>query len=177
MIKSAFLALIISFLVLVSGLSQKINWISIQEAEKLNKQNPKKFIIDVYTDWCGWCVRMDQTTFSNPAIAKYINNNFYAVKFNAELRDSVFFAGQIFRNRGGGQRASHELAQALLQGKMSYPSIVYLNEKLQLLAPVPGFKTPEQLEPILIYFAENIYITTPWNDFQMNFKSKLFSSK
>ena len=56
--------------------------------------------MDVYTDWCGWCKRMDATTFENPAIAKYMSENFYCVKFNAESQKEVTFKGQKYGTEG-----------------------------------------------------------------------------
>ncbi|MBN2521458.1 MAG: DUF255 domain-containing protein [Bacteroidales bacterium] len=152
---------------------EKVKWYTIEEAQKLNTASPKKFIIDVYTDWCGWCVRMDQTTFGNPIIAKYLNERYYPVKFNAEMKEPIIFAGKEYTNQGG-NRQPHDLAQALLMGKMSYPSISYLNEELQLLSTVPGYYTAEQIEPILIYFAEDYYKTVAWQQFRESFKTKLF---
>ena len=65
--RSILLLLIAVVLAPAAGIAQdvqesKIKWISIEEAEKLNKENPKKIMIDVYTDWCGWCKKMDKDT-------------------------------------------------------------------------------------------------------------------
>ena len=75
-----------------------INWVSIEEASVLYQQNPKPMFIDVYTDWCGWCKRMDATTFQDASIAQYLNSNFYAVKLNAETSDSLRFMGKTYHN-------------------------------------------------------------------------------
>lgn len=75
-----------------------INWVSLQKADSLYQIQPKPFFIDVYTDWCGWCKRMDATTFSNQEIANYLNQNFYAVKLDAETKNSILFKGSVFKN-------------------------------------------------------------------------------
>ena len=67
-----------------NGGVEKIHWYTFAEATKLNKKHPKKIFMDVYTSWCGWCKKYDAVTFSHPVIAKYINEHFYAVKFDAE---------------------------------------------------------------------------------------------
>ena len=67
----------------------KINWMSFEEAIKLNETKPKKIFIDVFTDWCGWCTKMDQTTFVDKDVVAYMNENFYAVKFNAEQTEPI----------------------------------------------------------------------------------------
>ena len=59
---------------------------------------PKKVFIDLYTSWCGWCKRMDATTFKQRAIVEYMNQKYYAVKFDAETRDTINFNGHSFIN-------------------------------------------------------------------------------
>ncbi|MBI9039629.1 MAG: DUF255 domain-containing protein [Bacteroidales bacterium] len=153
---------------------EKINWLSFEEATELNKTNPKKLFVDVYTDWCGWCKKMDATTFSNPVIVKYINDNYYPIKFDAESVEPVTFNDREFVNKNpNGRRSSNELAKTLLSGKMSYPSYVFLNEKNELITVVSAYLPVAKLEPILHYFAENAYISTEWLVFQKSFKSKI----
>src|SRR5690606_19508439 len=71
-----------------------VNWLTLKEAQEKNKTQSKPFIIDFYTDWCGWCKHMMRTTYSNPALAAYINQHFYPVKFNAEGKDTVEYNGE-----------------------------------------------------------------------------------
>ena len=71
----------------------KVNWVSIEEAQILMKKEPMKIFIDFYTDWCGWCKRMDAQTFANPIIAAYLNKHFYAVKIDAEQSEPITFKG------------------------------------------------------------------------------------
>jgi thioredoxin-related protein len=150
-----------------------VHWYSLEEAEKLNKAAPKKIIIDVYTDWCGWCKKMDQSTFTHPVITRLLNQYFYAVKFNAETTDTIQFNGGKYINLVKGQRSTHPLALSLLNWHPSYPSLVYLTERLEYLGAIPGYKTPEQLEVILNYIAQDKYKSTSLEDFQKTFESKI----
>jgi len=135
----------------------KINWMTLGEAIELNKKEPRKFIVDVYTDWCGWCKRMDATTFSNKEVASYINENFYPVKFNAEMKDSIRLGDRTYHFVDNGRRGYHEVAAILTKGRLSYPTIVYLDEELRHISVEPGYKTPEQLSEKLIYYNEEKY--------------------
>ena len=163
--------LLIAFLIIISlpifGNAQKINWITFQEAVKLNETTPRKIIIDVFTDWCGWCKKMDQTTFVDKDVVDYINNNYYAVKFNAECNDTIVFGGYTYVNEGSmtGRRGTHQLAAAMLQGRMSYPSYVFLNEKNQLLTVAPGYMEAKDFLPVLKYLGTNAYLNQTFKDY------------
>ncbi|MGB1242129.1 MAG: thioredoxin family protein, partial [Chitinophagales bacterium] len=69
----------------------KVNWISMEDLPAAMDKEPRKVLVDLYTGWCGWCKRMDKNTFSYPEIASYINENFHAVKFNAEQQENINF--------------------------------------------------------------------------------------
>ena len=122
-----------------------INWMSWDEAVKANKSAAKPLIIDVYTDWCGWCKRMDETTFKDPRVAAYVNDNFYAVKLDAEQKGDIVYDGTTFSFQQQGKRGVHMLAASLLDGRLSYPSIVYLNGQMERTMISPGFKDAEAL--------------------------------
>ncbi|MCB0628568.1 MAG: DUF255 domain-containing protein [Lewinella sp.] len=117
-----------------------IQWISWNEAVAAQETDPKLLLVDVYTDWCKWCKVMDEQTFSDPQVADYINEHFYAVKLNAENEEPIMFRGQEFKVVAGGRRGIHTLAYALLDGQLSYPSYVYLNENYERMHISKGFK-------------------------------------
>lgn len=145
-----------------------IKWYSINEAFELNKKQNRPIIVDVYTDWCSWCKFMMKTTFANNGISSYINNNFYAARFNAELTDTVKFNDKDYINRQIGRRPTHDLANYLLDGKLSYPSLVYFDREGRKTV-VPGYKESKDIEPILIYFNENLQSKISLNEFIINF--------
>ncbi len=173
--KSPIIAAILLIFTL-SGFTQqdtKVNWYSFEKAVKLNKENPKKVLVDVYTDWCGWCKKMKKQTFYHPKIAKYINENYYPVRFNAETNKKVNFSGRTFTKKEKSERRPHDLAIALLNGKMSYPSVAYLDGNNQLITAVPGFYEPKEYEPILKYFARDIYKNKSYKDYKKQFENTL----
>jgi|SRR6185436_12549160 len=146
-----------------------IKWMTVQEAVKATQKQPKKMFVDVYTNWCGWCKKMDATTFEDPAIVDYMNKNYYAVKFNAETKDTIVVKDKEYMYKA--EYKANEFAAQMLNGSMSYPTSVYIDEMLNEIGPVPGYLTAQQLLPILKYFAEDIYKVKKWEDYlNENFK-------
>jgi thioredoxin-related protein len=142
-----------------------VKWYTIEEVQELVKTAPRKIYIDMYTDWCGWCKVMDQKTFTDEKIANQLNTSFYAVKFDAEGKENVNFKNQTFKFIAQGTRGYHELAAALMQGKLSYPTSVFLDENLNLISPLPGYYPPEKLNPILEFIGDDHYKTTNYEQF------------
>lgn len=151
-----------------------INWLSWDEAMELMKVEKRKVLVDIYTDWCGWCKRMDKTTFSNEDIVKYVNKNYYAVKFNAEYKEPIEVGDKVYKfvkssNKKG--RGYHELALALTMGRLSYPSFVFMNEDANVIQPIPGYKDADAFEVIMTYFGGNFHQSVPWQQYQDNYVS------
>lgn len=163
--------------------AQKINWMSMDEALAAQKETPKKIIMDVYTVWCGPCKLMDKNTFSNKDVIDYINEHYYAVKFNAEGTEEITFEDFTYTNPNyqegrKGRNATHFFADAL---KLSgYPSLVFFEDNGSLIQAVPGYKTPKELEIFLKMIKTNDYldITTAqkWEAYQKKFKFKFRES-
>ncbi len=153
--------------------AQEVNWLSFEKALELNKVNPKPILVDLYTDWCGWCKKMDATTYKNEVLVKFINDNYYAVKMDGEGKKDITYQGKTFKFVQQGRSKYHELAAAIMQGKMSYPSTAFFNAEQQMIQVVPGYLTKERFEKILAYFSAEAYKSTPWKDFEKDFKSSL----
>lgn len=148
--------LLASFKPIDTEITNKINWITIEEAIELQKTAPKKIIMDVYTNWCGPCKMLDKNTFQNPDVANYVNKNYYAVKFNAEGNASVKYKDKTFGNpdydatKANGRNSAHEFSRFLMV--RAYPTMVFFDEQANYIAPISGYLKPQQLEVYLKMF-------------------------
>jgi len=157
---------------------ETINWVTFNQALELQKKEPKKIFVDVYTDWCGPCKMLDKMTFNNVDVAKYINENYYAVKFNAEGNQSISYKEQTYTNPRyvegrTGRSSTHDFTTALQV--RAYPTMLFFDEEGNPIHSVSSFLKPKQLEIYLKLFAKEDYktVTTQekWQEYQLHFVS------
>lgn len=143
--KKYFIFSIIFFSSYVSA--QDINWLSLADAEAAQKANPHKpYFIDFYTSWCGWCTKMDQSTFKEAEVVKHINENYIPVKFNAETKEDVTFKGKIYKYvKASNGRGVNAFAYFSLHGKLSYPSYAVINGDGETEKLLLGFMPKDKL--------------------------------
>ncbi len=151
---------------------ETINWITWNEVEAKMAKEPRKVLVDVNTSWCGPCKMMARLTFTDPEVVKYVNEHYYAINFDAEGPDSITFKGTTYRNQNydpsrTGRNGTHDLTMAIapVNGKIAYPTIVYMDEDFKILSPVQGYLKPDQIMPILKYFGNNAYKTETWEQY------------
>lgn len=62
----------------------KVLWTTTADGFQKAKTYKRFIIADIYTDWCGWCKRMDKETFHNESVEQYLSTNFIGMKVDAE---------------------------------------------------------------------------------------------
>lgn len=125
-----------------------VNWTSVEDAQAEAKKSDKPILMDVYAEWCRPC-QMLSKSFEDEKVAKYVNDNFIPVKFNAEHSESVTFNGKVYKNpkfdvNKKGRNAAHELTKTL--GTNGYPTLYVLdNTTLEVAEKLAGYKPAEKL--------------------------------
>lgn len=134
-------------------------WTSIEQAVSQASQENKKILVDVYTDWCGYCKKMKAETYTTNRVQTAIGDNFYAVKINAESGEMITY--------GGEQMSMQEFAMNL--GVTSFPTTIFLTPSGEPLGFQPGFIDSETFERLLVYVGDDIYEQDiPFNEFKLD---------
>jgi len=132
-----------------------LNWLSYTEGLALAEKENKYVLIDFYTDWCGYCKKMDKETYSKEEVIKILNENFVMVKVNAESDNKVIENGKEISER--------ELAK--LYQVSGYPTTWFLESNHNRVAPLPGYVTTEQFIPVLNYIGEGWYKSISFKEY------------
>ncbi len=148
----------------------KILWLTLDEAFAKSKEEKRKILMFLYTDWCAWCKRMESMTLENTVIADYINRNYYPVKFNAEEKEPVKFKDKSYTFVSLKPRGVHGLAMEMMKGRISYPTITFFDEDWEVIQSLPNFQPPHKFEQIITYFAGNYYKKIPWSSYEQTYQ-------
>ena len=155
----------------------RVTWLTFEETEKLSKVNKKPILISVHTEWCGWCKKMEVTTFKDPQITSYLNSYFYPIHFDAETSDTISFKGKIYTNpKPNTKRSTHSLAPQLMGKSISYPTTILMDHNFQNAVVIPGFLSAKDIASFLVFYKEEVNKSEDINNFRIDFDNT-FSDK
>jgi thioredoxin-related protein len=134
---------------------KRIKTYSLKEIEQLQKKKPKKVLINIYSGFCNSCKVQNKTTLTDTAIANYLNKYFYVMNFDAESNDTLIYKNEkCFKTTTNGYPLN-TFAFKVSNNRLQFPTIAVLDEKLNHLDALNLFLSPENLAPILRFYAED----------------------
>ena len=128
-----------------------ITWLSYDAGLVKAKAEDKHVFINFTTAWCGWCKKMNKTTFIEPEIVNMLSSKFVSVKVDGDSKEELDIDGYKITERN--------LARSEF-GIRSYPTYFFLKPDGDKLGAARGYQSKEQLSQYLIYVAERKYDTT-----------------
>jgi thioredoxin-related protein len=147
----------------------KVEWMTLEQAATSMQKEKRPILIDLYTDWCGWCKVMDKKTYANKNVSAYLQQKFYAVKLNAESPKTIVWNGKTYKFNANYK--THDFAIYLSGGQLSYPTTVIIPLENTQPQAIPGFLEPKDFEIVVKYFGEGKFGKVPFNQYQQHFKS------
>jgi thioredoxin-related protein len=148
--------------------AEKMKWLTLQEAQDSLAKVQRPVLIDLYTDWCGWCKQMDKKTYANKQVSGYITEKFYAVKLDAESKKEFVWKGKTYKFNS--EYKTNDFAIYLTGGQLSYPTTVFIPVNGEPQA-IPGYLAPAEFEELVKYFGEDKFGKVSFDEHRRNFKS------
>lgn len=148
----------------------KVNWMDFNELQEAYAKEPRPILIDMYTNWCGWCKVMDKKTYTNENVVSYINQHFYAVKFNAESKETISFLGNEYTYNK--KEKINELAKKLAGYELGFPSTIFLSDLKAQPAVISGYMKPGELEAPLKYFGSKANVKQSFAAFETTLRKE-----
>jgi thioredoxin-related protein len=140
----------------LAGDRGKLTWLGFEAGIAEAKKSKKKILVDVYTDWCGWCKKMDREVFESETVAPYLRERYVLIKLNAESSAKL-------------QYKTYKLTEAELArgfGVRSYPTVVFIDSDGEPIDYLAGYIASEQFLPIIKFVGESLYKTMSWDEYQ-----------
>lgn len=138
-----------------------VQWTNLELAVAKAADQNKAILVDVYTDWCGWCKKMDKEVFADPAVSEVLAKSFATAKVNGESRESFTFKGQ--KTDGVG------IARAF--GVRGYPALIFLDAKGEMLTMIPGFMDAQKFLPVVLFIGNKEYEKMEWEAYLASYNA------
>jgi thioredoxin-related protein len=136
-----------------AGAAEWKNW---NAGMKAAQASGRYVLVDVYTDWCGWCRRMDRDVYARAEVDRYLSSHFVTVKLNAE-------SGELATHKGRNYSARSLAASFDVSG---YPTTIFLTPEGDRLVNVPGYIEPERFLLLLRYIGDgHMARNESWEEF------------
>jgi len=142
--------------------SAELVWYRYDQGLQKARVEKKPILVDFYTDWCGWCKKMDKDTYANQEIIRLLNDKFIAVKINAESKNPL-----DLQDKDGKKKTEAQIAREF--SVSAYPVTWFLRPTGEQIAPLPGYRGPSDFLPILTlvsdFVKEKAYEKMTINDY------------
>jgi uncharacterized protein YyaL (SSP411 family) len=123
--------------------AEEIKWVDFNTGYATAQKKKKIMLVDVYTDWCGWCKVMDRETYAKSEIAAIVNKDFVPIKFNPEVRDQVYtYEGKKY----SGMELQGVISNHQIRG---YPATMFIDTKTKKSSLISGYKNAKEFTDIL----------------------------
>lgn len=153
----------------------QVQWVAMAQAEQSNAKQDKMYFIDFTTSWCGWCKKMESTTFADPVVSAILNQYYTPVKFNAEGKDTFTWGGTKYAPSAavGSRNATHPFTRAVLGAKIGYPSFAIFSGQQTLVTILQGYQDAYGFSMTLWYLCSGDNARYTFETYQTIFDEKI----
>ncbi|HLP18497.1 MAG TPA: thioredoxin family protein [Bacteroidota bacterium] len=153
---------VVAVLVMGSATVSAQTWESFNAGMEKAKAQKKTVLVDIYTDWCSWCKKMDANVYTDAKVKDYLKKKYTIIKLNAESTTPIMYKGK--------QMSPAEFAQGM--GVTGYPATLFMKSNGDGITLVPGYAEAPKFLEILTYIGENRWERQKFEDYLKEIGSK-----
>lgn len=135
-----------------------LTWYKYDEGLAKAKKEKKHVLVAFYTNWCGWCKRMDKNTYGDEEVKKFLKKSYVAIKVNAESKEKVEVDGK--------KLTESELAREYRV--RSFPVTWFLKQSGEKIAPYLGYVDAPTFLNVLNYMKDDLYDKMSFEEYMKN---------
>jgi thioredoxin-related protein len=123
---------------------QSVQWVALEDGVKRAAASGKYVFVTVYTDWCGYCRKLNNVTFRAKPVLAELEKNFQSVRVNAESEKPVVWKGKKMTERqvAGG-----------VWGVSGFPTLLFLSPKGEVIGSYASYAEPDFMVLLLTYIS------------------------
>jgi thioredoxin-related protein len=146
--------------------STGIVWHRYDDGLKMARENGKHILVNFTAKWCGYCGKMNRTTFSNPEVVKMLSEDFVTIKVHGDSKKELNIDGYKITERKLALNEYH------VRG---YPAYWFLKSDGKRLGVLPGYRAANEFLEVLYFMKAGLYDKMTFDEYIKKGGRKEFS--
>lgn len=121
-----------------------VRWVPLEDGMKAAAASGKYVFVTVYTDWCGYCRKLNTVTFRSAPVVAELDRNFQSVRVNAESGKPVVWKGE---------RMSEREVAADAWGVSGFPTMLFISPGGEIIGSYSAYADPDLMVDLLTYIS------------------------
>jgi thioredoxin-related protein len=156
------------------GAAPPIQWVGFEAGLATARSTGKHVMIDVYTDWCHYCKKLDSETYSQEQVRRILADSYVSVKLKGDSGRKLKVVGQPLETNGktllqfvttdSAATSEQALSRQTLRVR-GFPTIAFLAADGRLITKYDGYLNPEQFTHIINFIKDDLYEVMTFGDY------------
>lgn len=151
-----------------------VQWVNFEAGLKMASASGKHIMVDVYTDWCGYCKKLDAETYAEEGVRRILAESYVSVKLKGDSSRKLKVIGQALDDGGKtllqfvpsdtGGTSEVALSRMALRVR-GFPTIAFLAPDGRLITKWDGYINAERFTQMINFIKDDLYEVMTFNDY------------
>lgn len=142
-----------------AALSQNIDWVDLERAQKRAKADDKKVLLFMEAEWCGYCKKMYREVFPKQSVQDSLHKYFYPVRIDVESGEQVVFNGTKISQQNLARRFR----------VTGTPTLIFLDSGGSVMGTQPGFIRADIFDKLMAFVGSEEFKNMEFKEYLAKF--------